>query len=93
MNIDLGLSSGTLWATTNVGAFNPEDNGYYFAWGETEPKEDYIRLKYRTFCFDDDHAHGKLTTLDLPNDAASACLGGQWTMPTSEQHKELIKEC
>lgn len=25
--VDLGLSSGTLWATTNVGAFNPEDNG------------------------------------------------------------------
>lgn len=91
--VDFGLPSGTLWATTNVGAFNPEDNGYYFAWGETAPKEDYNGLKYRTFGFDDDHVHGNLTTLDLPNDAASVCWGGQWRMPTSEQHKELIKEC
>ena len=35
--VDLGLTDGTLWATTNVGATNPEDKGDYFAWGETEP--------------------------------------------------------
>ena len=35
--VDLGLPSGTLWATCNVGAENPEDYGDYFAWGETEP--------------------------------------------------------
>ena len=33
--IDLGLPSGTLWATCNIGASNPEDYGDYFAWGET----------------------------------------------------------
>ncbi len=33
--IDLGLPSGTLWATCNIGAENPEDYGLYFAWGET----------------------------------------------------------
>jgi len=33
--VDLGLPSGTLWATRNVGADNPEDYGLYFAWGET----------------------------------------------------------
>ena len=33
--VDLGLPSGTLWATCNVGATNPEDYGDYFAWGET----------------------------------------------------------
>jgi|GEM_PF-318650 len=33
--VDLDLPSGTLWATTNVGATNPEDYGGYFAWGET----------------------------------------------------------
>lgn len=36
--VDLGLPSGTLWATTNVGATNPEDYGGYFAWGETVSK-------------------------------------------------------
>ncbi|MBQ0020592.1 MAG: Ig-like domain-containing protein [Bacteroidales bacterium] len=34
--VDLGLPSGTLWATCNVGASSPEKYGYYFAWGETE---------------------------------------------------------
>ncbi|MBR4238285.1 MAG: Ig domain-containing protein [Prevotella sp.] len=34
--VDLGLPSGTLWATCNVGANSPEDYGDYFAWGETE---------------------------------------------------------
>ena len=33
--VDLGLPSGTLWATMNVGASKPEDYGDYFAWGET----------------------------------------------------------
>ena len=31
--VDLGLPSGTLWATRNLGAETPEDYGYYFSWG------------------------------------------------------------
>ena len=31
--VDLGLPSGLLWASTNVGAEKPEDFGLYFAWG------------------------------------------------------------
>jgi len=34
--VDLGLSSGTLWATMNVGANSETDYGLYFAWGETQ---------------------------------------------------------
>ena len=33
--VDLGLPSGTLWATMNVGASNPSDRGLYFQWGDT----------------------------------------------------------
>ncbi len=39
--VDLGLPSGTLWATSNVGADKPEGLGDYFAWGETKPKTVY----------------------------------------------------
>lgn len=39
--VDLGLPSGTLWATCNVGANSPEEYGDYFAWGETRPKDNY----------------------------------------------------
>ena len=49
--VDLGLPSGTLWATCNVGADTPEGYGDYFAWGETQPKgiyewENYIYAEY-----------------------------------------------
>ena len=45
--VDLGLPSGTLWATMNVGAESPEDYGDYFAWGETEPKDYYFWNTYK----------------------------------------------
>ena len=39
--VDLGLPSGLLWATCNIGANSPEEYGDYFAWGETQPKDYY----------------------------------------------------
>ena len=45
--VDLGLPSGTLWATRNVGANSPEDYGDYFAWGETQPKGCYYWSTYQ----------------------------------------------
>ena len=34
--VDLGLPSGNLWATKNIGADTPEDAGLYFQWGDTQ---------------------------------------------------------
>ena len=34
--VDLGLTSRTKWATTNIGADSPEEYGDYFSWGETQ---------------------------------------------------------
>lgn len=95
--VDLGLPSGTLWATTNVGATNPEDYGDYFAWGETETKEDY---SWST------HVHGTstynptkynrtdgLTQLELEDDAAYMNWNKEWCMPTPAQWQELINNC
>ena len=45
--VDLGLPSGTLWATCNVGAEVSEGYGDYFAWGETEPKTVYDWTNYK----------------------------------------------
>jgi len=47
--VDLGLPSGTLWATCNVGAKNPEDEGNYFAWGETHSKKEYNDSTYKYY--------------------------------------------
>lgn len=48
--VDLGLPSGKLWATCNVGARNPEEGGSLIAWGETEVKSVYSwgTYKYKT---------------------------------------------
>lgn len=48
--VDLGLPSGLLWATRNVGASSPTDYGDYFAWGETTPKSHYAWSTYR-YCY------------------------------------------
>ncbi len=43
--VDLGLS--VLWASCNVGASFPEDYGDYYAWGETETKNNYAWSTYK----------------------------------------------
>lgn len=45
--IDLGLPSGTKWASWNIGATSPEEFGSLFAWGETEEKDVYNDLTYK----------------------------------------------
>lgn len=45
--VDLGLPSGLLWCSHNVGAEYPENYGNYYAWGETTAKDRYSWLTYR----------------------------------------------
>ena len=97
--VDLGLPSGTLWATCNVGANNPEEFGDYFAWGETEPKDfyDWSNYKYGN-CVDGFYELSKyydddgLTVLEPGDDAVRANWGEQWRMPTKEECDELYQE-
>ena len=91
--IDLGLPSGLLWATRNVGAATPSDYGDYFAWGETEPKDVYIKDTYRHY--DSDKGWTKyndedgLTTLQSEDDAAATHYGGR--TPTTDEWEELYE--
>lgn len=92
--VDLGLPSGTLWATCNVGANSPEEYGDYFAWGETEPKNEY---NWSTYFDTDDNGstfkkynnNGGLTELLPEDDAATANWGSDWLMPSLAQIQEL----
>ena len=45
--VDLGLPSGTKWATCNLGAKKPEEGGIYLAWGESAPKDKYSWKNYK----------------------------------------------
>ena len=102
--VDLGLPSGLLWATCNVGADNPEDYGDYFAWGETETKYTYKWSTYHyclgssstltKYCSNSSYGYNgftdNLTTLLPEDDAATANWGNGWRMPTNEEFQELI---
>ncbi len=85
--VDLGLSSGTLWATCNVGANRPSECGDYFAWGETRPKSTYSKDTYKY------NSKSYRGVLDFANDAARAHWGAPWRMPTREEMRELCWDC
>ena len=104
--VDLGLPSGTLWATCNVGSEMPEDYGGYYAWGETEPKELYdwksyqygrfIHERYELNKYCTDSAYGlngfvdNLTVMEPDDDVAWTCWGEGWRIPTIGEWEELF---
>ena len=104
--VDLGLPSGTIWATRNVGASSPEDYGDYFAWGETAPKDYYDWSTYKwcngvyyqltKYCTKSSYGYNGFvdnkTELDPSDDAACAHYPGG-RMPSREQIKELCNSC
>ena len=98
--VDLGLPSGTLWATCNVGASKPEEIGDYFAWGEIEPKETYQPEKYKwsndncetftKYCTNSRWGNVDNNLELLPeDDAATAIWGSNWCTPSKDQFNEL----
>ena len=102
--VDLGLPSGTLWATCNVGAKKPSDYGLYFQWGDTKgyTKEQIGKCDgKKQFASDwDDYKFGVYpnytkyattgATLELEDDAAHSNMGGEWHMPSPTQIRELL---
>ena len=107
--VDLGLPSGTLWASCNVGATAPEELGDFYAWGETETKDEYSWSTYRwcdgdscnvrnytltKYC--DRGGYGTLDgkiSLEPEDDVAHVKWGGNWHMPTKAEFQELMDHC
>ena len=103
--VDLGLPSGLLWATCNVGANNPEDYGDSFSWGETSSLYTYYHLSIYDWSnykwgtntsltkYNTSSDFGVVdnkTVLDVSDDAARANWGGNWRIPTVEEWTELL---
>lgn len=98
--VDLGLSSGTIWAGWNVGATSAEQCGDYYAWGETKTKKEkniYIRYfdlkkgseKFITY----NNEGGKTSIRCSKRDVAWVKWGHKWAIPTKDQADELVREC
>ena len=102
--VDLGLPSGTMWATCNVGASKPEDEGLLFQFGRVDGyRYNDSSNQFRTNAQNKQDTGNdyipKTTsgkpynageTLDFDDDAAHINMGGVWRMPTNDELQELI---
>ena len=97
------------WANRNLGATTASDYGDYYAWAETETKDDYSWSKYlyyggtrkvTKYCSEDKAdfwgGEGKpdgFTTLYAVDDAAYQVCGEGWRTPTEEEWYALKVAC
>ena len=103
--VDLGLPSGTMWATCNVGADKPEDQGLLFQFGRVDgyryrDKNSQFRTNAQNLEDGSTSEYIPITSsgktykvndiLDLADDAAHVNMGGKWRMPTKDELKELF---
>jgi len=79
--VDLGLPSGTKWATMNVGASSETDYGNYYQYGKGA-------AQYSVTSGDSSYS-GTENPLDSSVDTAAQVWGGDWHMPTRAQMEEL----
>ena len=92
--VDLGLPSGTKWATCNIGASTPVEAGDYFSWGEIESSKNRQggSLKSNTRLYgknvDENDVKGVAKF-----DVATSMWGDDWRMPTNTEFQELIDNC
>ena len=77
--VDLGLPSGTLWATMNVGATSVTDYGDYYKLG----------MGSKTYVNDGLVYTGNENPIALSADTAAQVWGGVWYTPTETQMREL----
>lgn len=106
--VDLGLPSGTMWATCNMDSNAPEEYGGIYAWGEIETKEVYSWDTYKwsngrptkdnytltKYCPSDGYGNvDNKMTLDAADDVAHVKWGGSWHVPTDAEFQELLDNC
>lgn len=99
--VDLGLPSGTLWSTCNIGSETPYDFGLYFRWGEPDTKSSK-EVFTRTGGLWNGKSNGELSSegvideyhnLTAKYDAATVLWGKDWKTPNEDEFKELVRYC
>ena len=95
--VDMGLPSGTLWYSCNIGTTKPQGYGTYFAWGETRPKTNYSWGTYAYGTGEDVlskyYSGDGLTVLEPSDDAANNAFGSDARIPTKDEWQELLDNC
>lgn len=88
--VDLGLPSGTKWATMNIGATNFFDYGSTFQWGAID--ENFSFDSYYGETLGNDPVFKNIAG-NPKYDAATAQWGESWRLPTKEEIAELANNC
>ena len=105
--VDLGLPSGIMWGKYNLGAAKPEEDGNYYAWGETATKSKYDISTYKycngslwnftKYVMDSNYGTRDMKSTfadyDFKDDAARVILKDKWRTPTDTEWKELLDYC
>ena len=100
--VDLGLPSGTLWASNDLKLTQSTQGGSKFAWGEIQEKSSYNWNNYEfgtqsaltKYCqYNSCGSVDNKTILEKSDDAARIHLKGYWKIPTSNQFLELANYC
>ena len=89
----MGLPSGLLWASANVGADNPSGYGLYFSWGNTVGYAEGNEYDFSQEAYNQSPAASISADLSLDQDAARSILGAPWRMPTDMEFEELYNNC
>ena len=99
--VDMGLPSGTLWQSMNLGATTIYDAGSLFAWGETETKSNYSWSNYK-YCngtyntltkYNSNSSLGSIDNikeLELSDDIINITYGNGWHIPSASDVSELL---
>lgn len=88
--VDLGLS--VLWSSRNLGASSVEQDGDFYAWGETEPKTEYTEGTY-LYSSNNNYSFIGEDISGTQYDAASVKMKNGWRMPTKSELEELFTKC
>lgn len=88
--VDLGLPSGLLWGTKNIGATSPTGWGWYFSWGNLDGHPEGSGYNFSQDVYNATDAASISQDLDASQDAVRAIKGGTWRMPTQYDFAELF---
>lgn len=88
--VDLGLPSGRLWASRNLGATSDTDAGWYASWGNMLPHAYGDEYVFNASSYEVTKAYGINDNLSFENDVIHAFYGGVCRLPTKADFEELI---
>lgn len=103
--VDLGLPSRTIWSKFNVGAWNENEIGLHFQWGDIKGYDAFTPEKQFTwndypYCVGGTssgitkyYSQDLKTTLELMDDMAYNNVNENFVVPSTEQIQELVDNC